>query len=458
VLKPFLKQSYRALSKRQDLDSACVNSITDPTGIRVLITGGYGYQNVGDEAQLGANLDRWRKLCPGVRLLVLSPNPSYTAEHHSVDAQVAPRVVWFQADSTSDYSSSNERFQKKFWSIRRRMLWAAKFARTGLPVPFISKAEAKLLKTIAHSDVLHISGGGFLTGMTRSRLWENSLLMQLCYLLGTPVILSGQTIGVFKSTEDRKLARLGLEHAQLIYLRDRGSSERDVSELGIEGSHVVSTFDDALFCARADQKAVSSVLSVHGLENGRPIVVVNYHYWGMSAELQKQSRKRFAEICDYLVSKKGVDLLFIPMIPSDEEAERAVIDEMVQPATLLKYDYNYRIARGIMATALFVLTMKHHPIIFGQGECVPSISIAFDDYYFRKNYGAMANCGHERLCLNSKTFFGRDIFSEMDHIIDAQDFLRAGLREYIASTHPRANAVIERFVLNLRENAKHNAQ
>jgi len=50
---------------------------------RVLMASGHGYGNLGDEAQCGACIDRWRRVAPDCRLTVFSPNPAYTeAVHH----------------------------------------------------------------------------------------------------------------------------------------------------------------------------------------------------------------------------------------------------------------------------------------------------------------------------------------------------------------------------------------
>jgi polysaccharide pyruvyl transferase WcaK-like protein len=383
---------------------------------QILITGGYGYGNVGDEAQLGTNITRWRKLRPDCELRVFSPNPEYTAKHHNVESVWAPRVIWFDSNRSSDYVKSNKRFQKQFFKVKRRMILSARFLRAGLNIMFCSPAEAQLLSQIREADILHISGGGFLTGMTRSRLWENCLLMRLCHLLGTPVVLTGQTIGVFKSRADRRLAGWGLENAEYIYLRDNGESENDVRSLGISGEHIKSTCDDALFCEKSDQGTIKAVLKEHGIEPSHPFIAVNFHFWGQSGEMKNKTVGRFAEICDYLSDKGNIRILFIPMVASDEAPEKAVIEAMASEAKLLKYNYDYRITRGLIAEARFCFTMKHHPIIFAYGEEVPVISVALDDYYYRKNKGAMAHCGQEKYCLDEKTFFSPKAFELIDEL------------------------------------------
>lgn len=412
----------------------------------VLLTGGYGYRNVGDEAQLGANLEHWRKLRPDAHLVVFSPNPAYTSSEHGVQSEIGPRIVWFDANRSPDYGLSNDNFKRCFSRVSKRMLRAAKWSKRGWPELFLLPAEVELLRTLSSADVFHISGGGFLTGMTQSRLWENALLMQLCDVLETPVILSGQTIGVFMTEQDRAMAAAALRNARLIYLRDAGGSEADVRGLGIEGNHIVSLFDDALFCGKCDAQLTASTLLENGINPDQPFVVVNYHYWGMSPELKIRSQQRFSEICDWMHTTHGLQVLFIPMCPSDEEAERDVQNDMSESASLLNYNYDYRVARGIMSQASFVLTMKHHPIIFSQGEAVPALSVALDDYYFRKNQGAMANCGQEKFCLKDSTFYSGSIFDSIDEILSQRDLIVKSLDSYLQLKRSRAGEVIMRFL------------
>jgi len=412
----------------------------------VLLTGGHGYRNVGDEAQLGANLEHWRKLCPDAQLVVFSPNPDYTSSEHSVQSIIAPRVILFDARRSPDYGLSNANFKKRFRRVSKRMLRAARWSKRGWPELFLLPQEVELLRTLSRADVFHISGGGFLTGMTQSRLWENALLMQLCHVVGTPVILSGQTIGVFRTEEDRSLATAGLRNASVIYLRDAGGSEADVRSLGITGNHVDSLFDDALFCGKCDDQLTVDTLIENGINPDRPFVVVNFHYWGMSCELKKRSQQRFSEICDWMSTMRGLQVLLLPMSPPDEEAELAVQKDMSASAPLLNYNYDYRVARGIMSRASFVLTMKHHPIIFSQGESVPALSVALDDYYFRKNYGAMANCGQEKFCFDSSAFFSDTIFISIDEILSQSDLIGKSLASYLREHRPRAGEAIVRFL------------
>lgn len=377
-------------------------------GFQVLITGGYGYGNVGDEAQLNTNLMRWKHAVPTARIIVLSPHPDYTASHHGVHAENAPRVVWFDSNRRAYYWAANSIFAFRFYLVTLRQLVAARLMNAGLPPIIVSAEEAHLLHLIRRADILHISGGGFLTGMTRSRLWGNALLLRLAYIFGTPSILTGQTIGIFQSAADRSLARWGLRHSKAIYLRDKYKSQQDLENIGISGNHVQSFYDDALFCDKASEETVDDTLTQSGLDPAKPYIVVNYHYWGMSHKMRRRATSRFAELCDHLSQLAGRQVLLLPMTPSDEKPLDDLHRQLHTPSCILSYGYDFRLARGVIAKAVCVFTMKHHPIIFAQGECVPVVSVCLDDYYYHKNKGAMANFGHEHYCMDEQIFFSSE--------------------------------------------------
>lgn len=374
-------------------------------GFQTLLTGGYGYGNVGDEAQLNANIQRWKVAKPNARITVLSPHPDYTAFHHETHSENGPRIVWFNSNLRAYYWVANFAFSLKFFQLAARQLLAARLIRAGLPPLLVSAEEAHLLHLIHRAGILHVSGGGFLTGMTRSRLWENALLLRLAQILNTPSILTGQTIGIFKSATDRWLANWGLCRAKAIYLRDKGGSEQDLKSIGIAGDHVQSFYDDAMFCDKCSKDKALEYVEASGLNPKKPFIAINYHYWGMSPEMKERATKRFAELCDHIFQCLELQLLLLPMTPSDEKPLKALQSRIGGKARLLAYGYDFRIARGVISKAKWVFTMKHHPIIFAQGEGIPVTSVCLDDYYYRKNKGALANFGHEQFCMNKDVFF-----------------------------------------------------
>lgn len=114
---------------------------------RVVISGYYGFDNMGDEMVLAGILAGLRRLDPGVRVTVLSAHPAATAREHGVDA----------------------------------------VSRTHLP---------SILAALARADLL-ISGGGSLlqdvTGPFNIPYYVG--VMELARLRGVPVMMMAQGIG-----------------------------------------------------------------------------------------------------------------------------------------------------------------------------------------------------------------------------------------------------------------------
>lgn len=377
------------------------NRMTDKARLKVLIAGGYGYGNVGDEAQLAANLQLWAKFAPECRVTVLTPDPVYTQKtHDKVRVEFATRVSLFGSHG-SQYFGSEKKFKRLYFLVAAVCLFNACLVRASLPTFGLTTAQARLLDELNDSDVLFLSGGGYLTGMTLTRLWDNMLLIRLAHALGVPTILSGQTIGVFKDSISRILAGWGLKKAELIYLRDPVDSPAALAELGISGERFKCTFDDALFIGAAPAAAIDEILRDAGIEPEKPYVAVNVHYWGLSSSDSRVIMAGMANILDRVQTSLGLQVVFVPMVQSDETAINEVMAAMRTPGIMPKHTYRPDLAVGIIQKAALCLTMKHHPIIFAMAGSVPTVSMSFDDYYHHKNFGAMKIFNQERYLLKS---------------------------------------------------------
>jgi polysaccharide pyruvyl transferase WcaK-like protein len=391
----------------------------------VLILGGYGFGNTGDEAQLNANLVRWRDSGAHLDVVVLSPNPNYTSKHHKCRSALASRVIFFRSNVTVHYNHSDRRFRFAFWLTLIRMELNARLMRAGLSPWLATSQESRFLGRLQSATAIHVSGGGFMTGPTRSRLWDTCLVLRICSRLNVPYFLTGQTLGLFQNSRDRWLARTALQKAVGISLRDPEASRDELIEVGVAAEKLVSSYDDALFCETADRNDTVTVLAHSGAVPEREYLAVNYHWWGMDEETRVRSAKHLAATLDKVVDTNGLQIIFVPMIKGDVKPQRAVADKMDNSAVLLDYDYTFPMARSVIAGGFALLSFKHHPLIFAMGETTPCIGISFDPYYYRKNVGAMANLGMERFCLDRGEFFGQrcadaiqELFNNHHEIVD----------------------------------------
>lgn len=419
----------------------------DNDRLRVLIAGGYGYGNVGDEAQLAANLQHWQRLSPNCRLTVLTPNRKYTYDMHGpIRVELAPRKALFSFEA-QEYFGSVKIFKVLYPLVAAVCLFNACLVRAGLPIFGLTSAQARLLNELNDSDVLFLSGGGYLTGMTLTRLWDNMLLIRLASALGVPIILSGQTIGVFKDPVSRILARWGLKKAELIYLRDPVDSSRDLAALGLSGEWIKSTFDDALFFQGALPEQIADLLQKTELDIKKPYLAVNVHYWGQTPDVSRVIMSNMSKALDRICKELGLQIVFVPMVNSDEAAIEEVRAMMDMPGVMPDYGYRPGLAVGLIQNAALCVTMKHHPIIFAMGAGVPTVSMTFDDYYYRKNYGAMKGF-HQEGCLLKCTpeELEKELFAATKKVFIRKTEIFSYISNLLEKLRPMSGEVIHKFL------------
>lgn len=371
----------------------------------ILVAGGYGNGNAGDEAQCAETLRLLADRYPGFQIRCLTPKPDYSFDGHPRFAHdYASRVMLFNQGRSHDWYKLKGKVRKLgfllvgFWTLfnarrvkRDRCTW------------FLNARKAAFLHELSRSALFFFCGGGYLTGPTRSRLWEAAFLCRLCRVFDVPVVMSGHTVGEWGCRLDRWLARWGFRDARVITVRDNEASLRDLAEIGLTGPHLFATHDDALFCATSDVR--QNVPARY--------VAVNFHFWGMKARVQSEILERLhALFADVRAKSGGLPLVFIPMHVSDIKSYEAYVRRYPDDGlSVFEYDYDFRKVRRVIADADLLLTMKHHPIIFAVGEDTPVVSMAYSKYYVHKNFGALQQYGVEACSMDLAADRWRDDFS-----------------------------------------------
>lgn len=360
---------------------------------KILVCGGYGYKNAGDEAQLNASLNLLKKNFPDHMRVVLTHDRQLThKEHAGCQVFESPREAFYDCNRSGFYWLPKSSSKAIFLFISILIYLNAYLVRSGLPTFLINAKKAALLEELKSSDLLFYSGGGYMTGKTQSRLWDSMFFISIASVLDVPVVLSGQTIGVWNGKFNKRLAKWGLSKARIISVRDPEDSITALKSIGLQEDNILVTCDDALNCSIADIDTVKETLSKSGLseKDQKNYVVVNIHYWSVKpGEARERLLSRVKLIIDHIVSQ-GRSVVLIPMVPGDIETLKDYQQRYSDPSVhLLSYEFDFKVVRGVIAQATLCITMKHHPIIFAIGEKVPVISLAYSDYYEHKNGGAL---------------------------------------------------------------------
>ena len=363
----------------------------------ILVAGGYGYTNLGDEAQCETTLELLTKRYHDYQIINLTPDVNHSKDMHpDYFHEYASRVAIYNQNMPCDLYSFSLKFFK-LWRIPAFILksvWVlinAYLIKYDLPTLFLNPRTVKFMEQLREASLFYFSGGGFLTGKTLSRLWDGIVICRLCKIFDTPVVMSGQTIGVWSGKYNEILAKWGFKHVKVITVRDEEFSLNDLSKIGLKGENYFATHDDALHSKKSEERQINS-------DN---YITLNFHYWGMSNKQKAVSIDKINKIVNYILDNSSYDIVLIPMTQTDTISFNDYLSKY--PNDRIKpYEFNLDFGkiRRVIADSKMCITMKHHPIIFAMGEDVPTISLAFSGYYVHKNVGALAQYGQEKFSVN----------------------------------------------------------
>ena len=379
---------------------------------KILVAGGYGYKNTGDEAQCNETLRLLTERYPDYQIINLSPNPDYSKTMHpEYFHDTASRTAFF--DEGLKVNIFREIFLPLFFIKAILVLINAIFVKYNLPTLLINSKTSKLLQQLKEASLFYFCGGGYLTGKTLTRLYDGILLCKLCKIFNTPVVMSGQTIGLWGNKFNEILAKWGFKNVNVITVRDEEFSLNDLSKIGLKGENYFVTHDDALFCKKSAEKQVD-------LNN---YIVLNFHYWGMQEKQKIEYIDKINKIIKFIIEKTNCTIVFIPMTPSDKKSYEDYIKKYPNDKILFfDYDFDFKKIRRVISDSKFCITMKHHPIIFAMGENIPTISLAFSSYYFHKNVGALAQYKQNKYSVNLEDDNYYNIFTDLfDYLNNNKD-------------------------------------
>lgn len=292
--------------------------------MRLLISGYYGFDNLGDEAILAALLQELRERHPDWTPVVLSHKPSDTEATYDVPAVARDSLL---------------------------CLW----------------------EEMGRADLLISGGGGLLQNVTSqlSLLYYLGIL-ELALRRGTPYVVLGQGLGPFFGPGVLRLVRRYLRRAQAVVLRD-ADSVRLAREMGLPAEGVTEAADLALLLRPASAEIAQNLLRAVGLEAGGPLCGVIVRAWG-----GQEPEEATAALCDHLQEELGIRCLLLPFQPPDlplawrvvarTRSQPAVLDQPVLPAEML----------SLVGRLGMVVSMRLHGLIFAAAQQVPALGLSYD--------------------------------------------------------------------------------
>ena len=286
----------------------------------ILISGFYGFGNIGDEAVLAGMVQSLRARLGSVPLIVLSADPGSTAAAYEVEA----------------------------------------VDRTDLPAILVAMRRSRLF----------LSGGGsLLQDVTSARSAVYYLgLLRLAQIMGLRTMVYAAGMGPLRQPVIRSLTRRVLDRTDAVAVRDADSAAL-VRALGTRRGPIL-TADPAVLLSPAEGARAESLLRILGADT--PIIGVVVRPWGNSAFVEP-----LAEALLTVAQRLGARVVVLPFHPAlDLPVSRRLAD--ASGGVLVEQPPQPAEALALIARMHVLVALRLHALIFAAAAGVPPVGLAYD--------------------------------------------------------------------------------
>ena len=331
--------------------------------VNILISGYYGFDNIGDESILRTVINSLRARVPDCHLTVLSHNPAATREKYGVDA-----------------------------------------------VDRMSMRE--IVREIRRCDLLISGGGSLLQDVTSSKSIHYYLtIIRLAKLYGKKVFIYSQGIGPIDRPFNRRAAAAALKKVDGIVVRDERSADL-LSEIGIPREKVAITADPVIRMLPPDTETGRAAVEKAGGHPGKKLTV------GWAIRERDADSPFVGEVMEcirWLKETYDAESVLIPFhYEEDRDVSCAIADRLEGAACCIREKYLSEDTLSIIGNMDVMVGMRLHSLIYAAIMGVPMIGISYDP----KCTAFMNSVGVEKLSTKegfTAEAFKREFVRVMEH-------------------------------------------
>jgi len=344
--------------------------------VKILISGYYGFNNIGDESILKAVIDNLQKRLTDIEITVLSQNPASTAKRYGV------------------------------LSVNRKSL-------------------KSIIVAVKRCDLLISGGGSLLQDVTSKKsILYYLMIIRIAQLFGKKVLIYSQGIGPINTNINRKLTATILKKVSGTVVRDEASKQL-LTEIGVDSDRVIVTADPVLRIKPASKERGRKILEEEGFiwQEGKKIV-------GFAVKERKMDSSFASELCismERLVEEQNAQIVLIPFHFSEdmafiEEATRRLGDKVFT----IKHKYLTEEMLSIIGNMDILVGVRLHALIHAAIMDVSMIGISYDP----KVNSFMHSIGMKAMC--SIYDFNNEFFmEEFNKTIENGDKMRSKVKQNI---------------------------
>lgn len=294
----------------------------------ILISGYYGFNNIGDESVLRTVIDNLREKLPGVEIAVLSQDPAGTEATYGVKA------------------------------ARRMNL-------------------GDILRSVWRCDLLLSGGGSLLQDATSSRsILYYLFILRLAQLLRKQTFIYSQGIGPISDARNRRLTAFVLKRTDGIVVRDAKSRDL-LLELGVPARLIHVTADPVIRVKKADPALGLRILEEEGCPRHSGGLTVG---WAVKARKPNKAFLHEVERCIlWLREAYGADSVLIPFFHDEDLSVcEAVASRLDGQAGCLRQKHLSEETLSIIGCMDVLVGVRLHSLIYAAVMGVPMIGVSYD--------------------------------------------------------------------------------
>jgi polysaccharide pyruvyl transferase WcaK-like protein len=384
---------------------------------KVVLIGGFGHKDIGDEAMPQAVLFNLRKSINNLDIVMLSPNPNYTTSYHGERSIKDINSYLNRKPLVYSLLTSRKRLGiiAKFFSnilttdalkvlYFEYFLCAVKaYSRFGTFVLPITKDAKEITKEIASADLLFNNGGGNINSLLYGELIKQCLTINIASILNVPVIVSGQTMGPYEKSIHKKITRKAINKVRLITFRDKNISKNRLLEIGVSKPEMLDTADDAVTLPTLSPEKVEELIIENDGQKWHNIeadLVVALNLNGYLLAMNKKSHEDYehevsllSDVANRLIEEFNAKVFLVPTDYIDVSDDRPLLRKIhnrihkKNRSIVIETEYDAIQYKGLVSSADIAIGSRYHFIVFATSSGVPCIGTANGIYQKTKLKG-----------------------------------------------------------------------
>ncbi len=425
-----LKMSREELEKYRDFGNETINEYygvkrmaddclevyervtKDPKPFRgptdVLISGYYGFGNMGDDSILETVVTSLAAEDPDIKISVLTKNP---------------------------------RADRKRFGVRC-------VKRLNVPAVMREMRKGKLL----------ISGGGslFQDSTSKRSLVYYAFIVNLARRMGMKTYILANGVGVIFSERNKKLTAKTVSRADEVTLRDEESRE-ELASIGVNTENIRCTADPAFMLAPCSEERLRGVLHRFGIPRGVPFFAVSVRRFEGTQKREyseDELTRAVAAACAEAAEKYSLLPVFIVMQPGlDLEVSKItarIMKEEYGTDSIVAVPADGAELLGILNEgAKFVIGMRLHMLIYAIDALVPLIGLSLDP-----KIDSIMKRAEQKYLFRVPDVTDRSLSLAIDEIMENYEETRAVVKNASRSFRDLAKSDIDTVISMLKESGR----